>query len=1192
MKSAGRHRARRATILVLIVGLLTMLFMVVSAYITLARFDRLTARLTSQGDTTAQVVQSLSDVLAGIVSRPADGDPAATLMGVNYALIPGAPGARWLAALDPVRDPNAIPSGSGYKPDDFFYPAVTSLSGASVTRRRIGSLMFGDPNTIGEINPYLPYSDPNRYTILNARQPFMDADGDGIADADFRGAALGTELANAVVGRAVTVDPNQPFEPNVWAFFDAQARYEVAVRIISHGGMVLLDNPGDQLAWNTRFLTHMFNALRQPNDQDTLDPDDVAHRSLLSWVGSERAANEPALRHRGGLLTSLRTARTSNLSALAPSLRTLGQWFPNTVYPTWPTSEKPNTYERFNLGVGFGAEWRVWYQAASLDADEYNRNVGTPSDPRYRYVPRRLLTTVNNSDELARKQQRDPNVDNGLTLGIRAGQLKFYLGRIQNAFPNGYYDPVLGGAIVRELAGYYAEMLSGYTGWRPGGLWGHYIPGIRSEPVSLREQALMLAVNTVAFAAPRDANGYIAPVWYDDTETVPGPLPVYVTKRYYGYLPQPHITQVVASYGSDATDPNDPNVPGLGLALAVELYNPHDSLWWQTPDTHALDLNQFALTVDVVAGQPVGYTGLIPLAGSHLRNPSGPCASGRLPGRTFMAIGIPYEGADGHHDPFGSLYVDASVPGRALSYHDGESIEVRLWRRHAEAGADIWYMVDRMYLDSSSLAGAGVDPNSAWYANIERDTGYEPYFGQYTGGSYSDLRPRWRTIAAFPPNSQNKTVISGDTVPTSVLAQLRQPVPEGSLYFHFGPCTPMYTMNAGAGAYTLHGAPRPASFPTVGFLLFVPRFSHVCKPAVQAYKCMGEVLYEQWDLRGGSDVVVAAPADLGHMPVFDNTQLVSGDSSFSSESLGRVPWGLLVYDYFTTLSPNGPDGQAGTTDDVDPYRVPGRINVNVAPWPVLANLPAFSPAVLPNWGSPAFYRADSGVLAGAGLDGTPRSALHRFDPNGAVNGQWYRLGARLAQAAASYRDRIQYAAETLPAPWSKAWLRGIDPNSADGTAEYRPTAIYEFIRGAGPNPLSGQKYGFLTLGELANVVGFDGSTDAELATGPLTTALGRGDFMRAVSALALLDTHFLTTRTNTFTVYASVTDREKPQSSARVQFTLDRSRLLPRIEWLDLNQNGIRDAEPTDRYELIYGVGMPEFIGQRKTAYFNTRYDE
>jgi len=1190
MNRARRNRARRATILVLIVGLLTMLFMVVSAYITLARFDRLTARLTSQGDTIGQITQSLGDVLASIVSRPAVDDPTVSLMGVNYALIPGNPGARWLASLDPVRDPNAIADGPGYKPDDFLYPSVTSLAGGSVRQRPIGDLMFGDPNRVGEIDPYQPLWDPNRYAIRNAREPFMDADGDGIADADFRGSALGTELANAIAGRAVTVDPNQPFEPNVWAFFDAQARYEVAVRIISHGGMVLLDNPSDAPAWNARFLTHMFNALRHPNDNDdALNPDDLDHLSLLRSVGSERAANEPVLRHRGGLLTSLRTAQNSNPSALSPSLRALGMLFPNTVYPTWDWSAKPNTYERFNLAAPLGREWKVWYQAASLDSDEYNRTVsGSAADPRYKYVPRRLLTTVNNSDELARKRQGYPSVDNGLTLGIRPGQLKFYLGRIQNAFSNGYFDPVNGAAIIRELAGYYAEMLSGYSGWRPGGLWGLGLPAIPSQPVSLREQALMLAVNTVAFAAPRDANGYIASVWYDDTETISGQVPVYQTKRYYGYLPQPHITQVVVSYGSDEMDPNDPNVPALGLALAVELYNPHDSLWSQTPDTHALDLTQFAITVDVVAGQPLGYTGLIPLAGSHLRNPTGPCATGRLPGRTFMAIGIPYEGADGHHDPFGNTYVDASVPGRALSYHEGENIEVRLWRHHREQ--DIWYLVDRMYLDSSSLAGAGVDPNAPWYANIERDTGYEPYFGQYSDASYSELRPRWRMIAAFPPNSQNKTVVGGSAAPTSVLAQLRRPVEEGTLYFPFGPCTPMYTMNAGASPYPLHGALRPASFPTVGFLLFVPRFSHVCRLEIQSYRCMGEILYEQWHLRSGTDLVVYVPVDLGHMPVFDNTQKTAGIGS-AEEAVGRVPWGQLVFDYFTTLSPNGPDGVAGTADDVDPYRVPGRININVAPWQVLANLPAFGPAVLPQTGSPAFWSPGSGVLAGMGLSGTPRSVLYRFDPNGAVNGQWYRLGARLAQAAAAYRDRIAYGAETLPDPWRQAWKRGGDPNSPDSGAMYRPIGIYGFIRGCESEAPESHKFGFTTLGELANVLGFDGSTDGELNE-PLTTAASRGDFMRAVSALALLDTHFLTTRSNTFTVYASVIDREKPQSSTRLQFTVDRSRLLPRIQWFDLNQNGIRDAEPTDRYELMYGEGSPEIIGLRKTAYFNTRYDE
>ncbi|MBU0638492.1 MAG: hypothetical protein KKB50_06465, partial [Planctomycetes bacterium] len=146
-------------------------------------------------------------------------------------------------------------------------------------------------------------------------------------------------------------------------------------------------------------------------------------------------------------------------------------------------------------------------------------------------------------------------------------------------------------------------------------------------------------------------------------------------------------------------------------------------------------------------------------------------------------------------------------------------------------------------------------------------------------------------------------------------------------------------------------------------------------------------------------------------------------------------------------------------------------------------------------------------------------------------------------------------------------------------------------------------HGFLSVGELANVMGFDGSTTVQIIIDPATasgTVLGGytlnvgGDFMKAVSLLALLDTHFLTTRSNTFTVYLTLTDRKNPQASVRSQMTVDRSNLLPRLIWQDLNGTGIPDLSPlpADIFTVLQNTGLPELIGQREVSYFNARYDE
>src|SRR5262249_8528489 len=63
----------------------------------------------------------------------------------------------------------------------------------------------------------------------------------------------------------------------------------------------------------------------------------------------------------------------------------------------------------------------------------------------------------------------------------------------------------------------------------------------------------------------------------------------------------------------------------------------------------------------------------------------------------------------------------------------------------------------------------------------------------------------------------------------------------------------------------------------------------------------------------------------------------------------------------------------------------------------------------------------------------------------------------------------------------------------------------------------------------------------------LPPALSQGDFVKAISLLVLIDSQYLTTRTNTFTSYVSVIDRENPENSVRSQVTFDRSNLLPSV---------------------------------------------
>ncbi len=1222
-----RPTARRGTILLMIVGLLAMLFMIVTAYITLARFDRQALAQTANGAKVEQIIRSILDVLVGrIADSWSDADGTLKVGGLAYQPIPGSDSAPWLASSEPLRR-GADPSDPGA----YEYPALTAIGGTA-TNKGLNDIAFDHPEDGDDIVTLRRPDDVDR--IYNARRGFMDAAGTGIADSWFgdgtgdpggRGVGLLTELANAMDGRAVrTLDFNparlRPGSGRDWLSFvgfDESARFLAAARVVSHGGMLQIGLPNASVAWNREFVLGMFRWVRNPRDGTVLPS-----TALLEDAWAERAAIEPQLRSRLGLVVG-------NRAAVPESLTEFEKRWPWTFVPGGSNNART---QRFNLAT----EWDAFRRAATIDPDEFNdwlASAGT--SPREFYTARQLMTVSNTSDELARVATRLETQPG--QLGLYPGQLKYYLGRIAAAFDrngnfvsNGDGSQYDGYEVVRDLASYYYEMLKEYDdgSWRPET---SAFPGSEQTgraAVSRREQAYMLAVNTVAFAAPRAADGKIDLVYHQLFASDPSES----EKLFVGYVPQPFFTQALAyNKRIEGSQPGDP--PTSKLAVAVELYFPDETgdapggnKFAPGASSTALNLEQFAISLNNAdPNDPSAYVLLSRAVGSRPR----------LVGKNFIAFSIngqggntafdfvaPTEGVDGTID---TLLVDTLPEDPAATRLKPRRIEVKLWRLN-NAGT-LRVLVDRVVISLEGCPEAE-DNQPEWLVSVQRDTRPQPYLG----GASSNLA-RWRIVAAGGEDGQfsERTKVHGSTeapeIAVEVLDTARRSLnsaeawmPDSGMIGGGGllyvpaidavPTVPLYTMNAGAkpwdfgltGAAT-HVGKRPASFPTVGFLHFVPRFSHLLTGGTSY--AMTEVLGEQ--LRrtpNGSQ-----QADFGHMPLFANQQPAAGNGDFRDSRLDRVPWGLLVYDYFTTLDPRGPDEQWNTPDDVDPYRVLGRIDINVAPWHMLAGLPVIGP--LPNGNlplpedtgqvkpSPAFRLASAGVLTGVGADGTPRfmSDDPRLIPPGHALGQgWWRLGPYLAQAAAAYRDGVQYTSNA-PDPLPFASER-----NADG--RYRRPDVYDTIR---------TKRGFLSIGELVNVMGFDGSSNAQLQGGADSTVLGGygagvgGDFMKAVGLLALLDTQYLTTRSNTYTVYTTLllNDPDDPQASVRAQVTIDRSNLLPRLvmdgldsdgfpetprfEWVDTNGDGT-----ADRYApvIIRNTGAPETLGRREIAYFNARYDE
>ena len=1220
-------KRRRATMLLMVVSVLALLFVIVTGFLGLARADRLAVNSLRSGDLVGQILDATNDLLRSQMRRQfADGggkllsggrtgaSPTKVVSGYAPADIPGAGKSAFQAALEIVHTWARGPAPMGrLELEVFQQTAVSSLSPRNEPRQPTirsllldyapGDFLFTDADARG-----------------NARRPFMDADGDGMPDAGFSAMSVLSDLVNGIAGTPVHT-PSAGFNPSqmnpgnlamtaLWNRFNQMARYEISVRVVNHGGMVSLFSPTLPTGFfslNRQFITGMFNWVS--NDTDSSQPRilEFNDSALFDRIAASAAAVEPHFRRRGGTLPSFRDPNNRLDRGRVPDvLGDLEQNFRNTFVPKFFGTGKSDNWQLFNLATipGRGGEWTAYRRAMSIDPVDFNSGGVSRRQAVEDHNGRHLVTTTSNGDNLALELTSSlPGITGP---GIRSGQPKFYLGDIADAF-----DPTtgvfLGGGgagtrVVARLAGYFNEMLSSYAGWSGG--------GTSSEVVKRLEQARMLAVNTVAFAAPRNPRtGFIDVVTYLPPPQAAG---VDANKRFIGYGPQPFISEVIVHREYDP-GPGEPDEPDY--ALAIELYNPNEpgpTSAGIDNDAHALALIQFAISLNASNPNLAYAPGneWVQLSGDPRRPGRFPQTNplsvfGRFRGRAFAVLTID----DGNGSLNGSWSTGNEITGlpiRFISTGGAQpQVSVKLWRQGVDAaGLPVWYLVDAMKVAEPS----GPPEQEAW-RDVYRDASAETYWGNVLNP------PRWGVAV----NLTREPESSGQEPTAPPTSHLRNPSPlPGS---RFGPTVPLYTMNAmpASGARNqmfVHGTHRPASFPTVGFMLFVPRFAHTQEESVAGVgkrEAMSVILEDQWQKKSYGFGTKRAPVDFGHMPVFDNTQKVRKETSpnsteyFDPRAAGKIPWGMLVFDYFSTLDPAGPDENINTADDLDPNRVPGMINVNAAPWYVLAGLPMLvpeNPRHVNQFASPAFWSRNAGILVGV----DPSTQFERWnqvgmvtDPKTGINnndGVWLRLGGQRAQAIAAYRDRIAYV------PPLTSFYSGTETrNGATSAGIPAPVIVYrdengglvsggprygrirrDDVRVSGSAPTK-RHFGFLSLGELLNVRGMDQHvTDPSVPrTAPRTYLADSSDYFKAVANLALLDTQFLTTRSHTFTIYVTVTDRENPQQSVRSQLTVDRSNLLPRA---------VFDPASGAYLGTLESDGLPEIIAQRRVGYHNARFDD
>ncbi|MCH8913745.1 MAG: hypothetical protein IIA33_09285 [Planctomycetes bacterium] len=409
-----------------------------------------------------------------------------------------------------------------------------------------------------------------------------------------------------------------------------------------------------------------------------------------------------------------------------------------------------------------------------------------------------------------------------------------------------------------------------------------------------------------------------------------------------------------------------------------------------------------------------------------------------------------------------------------------------------------------------------------------------------------------------------------------------------------------------------------SAYPTTGSMLLLMRYANtVNAPATKQFKANFAVL------------------DNGHMPVFDQTQLAQANwngtqwaQPMDGTTLLSIPWGQLVFDYFTALpfdnqfdpladpplfaAPqepgNPPDGGAGPGDDVDgdlvPWeydfgyqgftaylranqptvelggvRVHGRININAAPWKVLDGLPLMHPQVMPIYKHLAVDPA-----AGGGIETLRwRDVLPYPYPNGAFPGPLgdrsftptgdgagmagppvEKLGVGKAKGIVAYREL-----RAIPNP-AGTWTTG-NYNTLSGGSRRRSdgSGAVNFLA----NTTQRHTAGFLTVGELANVRLLrttvvpvtDGFSQMDNGQTHVFIGPGAQNYLFAVAPLVALG-DWVTVKGHTFTAYGVLTGQGD---------VAEVNRLAERFEMVFDRSNLLISDDPAERPEVIYKVREP-----------------
>jgi len=1095
-KRLGSGRAqprRRAAVLILVVALLGLLFVAGAAFLGSVAFEARSVSsekavredLSVVNAAEAQVLLLLNQAWLGDNGLPYDNDltrssAVGTAWQIDqlYDVYGEVPGQHPLvASIEPIPRPPFGPSGGS-----FLYPGSTELGLARAGRPwnwwETATPPASPPPALvpdGLGKQRLPAefttvddTDRNTDGLIDGTR---DADGDGIADS--LPEALPEDLFPLEVRRETAERLRQ-------------ADYNLPVPPV---GTQAYTN--DDLIWAWRIIPHSGLASVSGSHNSILEQVIGPGYTSLGASVYPAASEEPALRNRGFLLPRNRTPSLLVDTDLPDELRDRLLW--NGILRWWPMDRADATAQY--------VDWTTWMDPTSTNPDI-----------------RHLLTTISHDDNLLRNGMVSESYDPEFIAGSRSpGDSSYYGGtaappeplRAISMYPSdasgtdaahdrentdpdaiptefrgsrgfsrdyttpgaGPFDPRIG-RLKLSLPSLDPEDLvdnefsGSHTVNRP----------TQRELYTVRDAFMLMLRNVMdlngdgtssdaveLFAQDDQAAQLAANLWdfVDDAtdgrnSSDAGRTHHQMTridsasgKAYYGFEKQPFITELFYMYEDGVA--GDTTIDSE--ASCIELFNPYPV---------ALDLTRYRLVMD---GTPV-----VPAL-----PPSIP------PGGYLVFV----------DDPDGITGVTGQ--NGVIGFTTG-SRAVELLRRYdtlphdPEAGVK-WVVVDRFKIDSTA---AYCEPTtwSGIFGNGQDD-------GQTLRSSLQ------RYIAPVPPplfgtpwNVQWLTCVVpyyGDMPGGHTLGAQNS-------YLPAAPWGPVHALTADAG--NVAGA-----FPTTGCLLLVMRYANEQAPgpdgalgtADDVWTPANDRLREDPNLvalYGGGASQRVSP-DNGHMPLLGGEVAQPNPTGPGPSVNGlalNIPWGQLVFDYFTALPLSNRYDSALAYDAADPatamptvdqngLRVHGRISINTAPWKVLSGVPRFSAGQLP-------------VYRDLGGDATfPQIA---DDP--ARNPDI--LGQPLAKTIVAYRER-----------------REIDDGGGNTTGDFSGR----------PDP------GFLTLGELLFA---SGGADEYSFDNNLPT-----DYLQGAARLIALS-DWVTTRGHVFTIYGQIrgtgTRAWTDSTAVRIQETVDR----------------------------------------------------